>query len=85
MTLRQKICEAGVSTLRELICLEGTGGGVNVIINSEIKKIDIREPTKIKQVDHVIGIKQVNPVQISRVMDNVGIISKTGDEINVVC
>jgi len=40
MTIREKICEAGVSTLREYLCLS-VGGG-EVVIYSDIKKITLQ-------------------------------------------
>ena len=41
MTLREKICEAGVSTFREFVCL-GVGGGVDRLIPYDDMILDIQ-------------------------------------------
>jgi len=83
MTIREKICEAGVSTLREYLCLS-VGGG-EVVIYSDIKKITSKGVTEIKQISTISTIKRKDVVKISRVSETTAIIVRKRGLVDVVC
>lgn len=85
MTIREKICEAGVSTLRQYLCLENTGGVLgDIIINSELVKVEEQEPIRIIEYVEKVGIIEVEEIVVTD-YDPTDEINEEKDEVNVVC
>lgn len=55
-TIREIICDAGVSTLREYMCLENIGEGI--VVNTEVNFIIEAQADQISDFDQTIKIKE---------------------------
>ena len=79
-TVREKICEAGVNTLREFMCTGGIGGGITY--TGQIISVHETQPVQLLEYNDSISICEKSNISVSDVVDRIAIISTKEDEID---
>lgn len=83
-TVRERICAAGVNTLREFMCLDvGVGGGITY--TGEIIQVDEVSPIILQQTDTLALIGETPNVSIEQVNLLVEITELKEDNIDGLC
>lgn len=87
MTVREKICEAGVSTLRQYLCLENTGGGLggDIIINSELVVVTEDSEITVVEISDKVDIIEDEIITLVEIDDIIILTIEEKENVDVVC
>jgi len=81
MTIRQRICQAGINTLREYVCLGG--GGITII--TEVDSLKEEDSIILAEVSTTSSLREEITEQIVEVKDTESIQEITGESLDGIC
>ncbi len=84
MNLRKKICEAGVNTFREFVCLGiGEGGGITII--TEVDNLQEETAIMLSEVSTTLPLQEEVVEQIVEVDNTDSLQEAIGEQIDGIC
>ncbi len=85
MTLREKICEAGVDTFREFVCLGIGEGGGGITIITEVYSLMEENAIILSEVSTTSPLQEEVVAQIVEVNNTDSLQEAIGEQINGIC